>query len=142
MDEQATPDTQARVQTLETLLTQSRAREEALTTRALKDKSTIADLEARRAAAETAAADAERRLSIIRVEVDAKRVEVERLGAANDALQRDLGTLAEQATAAVARGRAERSIRGREEQPDDPASARVLDISEEPHPSGTPWRTT
>ena len=102
MDEKATfVEPQARIQTLETLLSQSRAREEALTTQAFKDREQIALLQTRNTESSNAAADAQRKLAIIRVELESRRTEVERLGAANADLHRELESVADAASAAV-----------------------------------------
>ncbi|HUL84506.1 MAG TPA: hypothetical protein VLX89_03190 [Actinomycetota bacterium] len=141
MDEKATfVEPQARIQTLETLLSQSRAREEVLTTQAFKDREQIALLQTRNTESSNAAAEAQRKLAIIRVELESRRTEVERLGAANADLHRELESVADAAVAAVDRAKAQRSLR--EQEAPAPAPAQVVDLSEERRTSGAGWQTS
>jgi chromosome segregation ATPase len=153
MDEKATfVDPQTRIRTLETLLGQSRAREEALTTQAFKDRERITQLQAEIGQLQTritesaaAVGEAERKLAIIRVELESRRTEVERLGAANTDLHRELESVATAATSAVDRARAQRRLR--EQEPPaapetSPEPTQVVDVSEERRPSGAGWQTS
>ncbi len=145
MDEKATfVEPQARIQTLETLLSQSRAREEALTTQAFKDREQIALLQTRNTESSNAAAEAQRKLAIIRVELESRRTEVERLGAANADLHRELESVADAATAAVDRAKAQRHLREQDAPTPAPEAtpAQVVDLSEERRTSGAGWQTT
>ncbi len=144
MDEKATfVEPQARIQTLETLLSQSRAREEALTTQAFKDREQIALLQTRNTESSNAAAEAQRKLAIIRVELESRRTEVERLGAANADLHRELESIADAASAAVDRAKAQRHLREDEDRRRTRATpAQVVDLSEERRTSGAGWQTT
>ena len=142
MDEKATfVEPQARIQTLETLLSQSRAREEALTTQAFKDREQIALLQTRNTESSNAAAEAQRKLAIIRVELESRRTEVERLGAANADLHRELESIADAASAAVDRAKAQRNLR-EQNAPARATPAQVVDLSEERKTSGAGWQTT
>jgi hypothetical protein len=122
-----------RIVTLETLLTQSRAREDALTTQGFKDQATIARFgaknaelaaiaagaatnEAARREAESAAAEAERRTKLAHDELETRLVEMAQLRERCLELQKDLDTLAGQAAAAtIARAEADRMMRERDE---------------------------
>ncbi len=122
-----------RIVTLETLLTQSRAREDALTTQGFKDQATIARFgaknaelaviaagaatnEASRREAESAAAEAERRTKLAHDELETRLVEMAQLRERCLELQKDLDTLAGQAAAAtIARAEAARMMRERDE---------------------------
>jgi hypothetical protein len=115
-----------RIVTLETLLTQSRAREDALTTQGFKDQATIARYgtknaelaviaagaatnEAARREAESAAAEAERRSRLAHEELETRQVELAQLRERCLELKKDLDTLAGQAAvAAIARAEADR----------------------------------
>lgn len=122
-----------RIVTLETLLTQSRAREDALTTQGFKDQATIARFgaknaelaviaagattnEAARREAESATAEAERRTKLAHDELETRLVEMAQLRERCLELQKDLDTLAGQAAAAtIARAEADRMMRERDE---------------------------
>jgi chromosome segregation ATPase len=153
MDEKATfVEPQARIQTLETLLGQSRAREEVLTTQAFKDRdligqlrTQIGQLQARNEESAAAVAEAERKLAIVRVELESRRTEVERLGASITELHRELESVATAATAAVDRARAQRHLR-EQAKPATPSPEaqppRVVDLSEERKTSDAGWQKT
>ena len=153
MDEKATfVDPQTRIRTLETLLGQSRAREEALTTQAFKDRERITQLQAEIGQLQTritesaaAVGEAERKLAIIRVELESRRTEVERLGAANTDLHRELESVATRprppwiarAPSAASGSRSRRPHRRHRREP-----TQVVDVSEERRPSGAGWQTS
>src|SRR4029077_10940773 len=110
----------------ETLLAQSRAREDALTTQSFKDQATIARFgtknaelatiaagaatnEAARREAESAAAEAERRARLAEEGLETRRVELAQLRERCLELKKDLDTVAGQAAvAAIARAEADR----------------------------------
>ena len=122
-----------RIVTLETLLAQSRAREDALTTQGFKDQATIARFgtknaelaaiaagaatnEAARREAESVAAEAERRTKLALDELETRQVELAQLRERCLELQKDLDTLAGQAAiATIARAEADRMMRERDE---------------------------
>ncbi|HTG48325.1 MAG TPA: hypothetical protein VK646_11790 [Actinomycetota bacterium] len=122
-----------RIVTLETLLTQSRAREDALTTQGFKDQATIARFgaknaelaaiaagaatnEAARREAESAAAEADRSRQHAQEELEVRLVELQQLRDRCTELQTDLAALAgETAKAAIARAEADRMAAERDE---------------------------
>ena len=72
------------------------------------------------------------------------RTEVERLGAANADLHRELESVADAATAAVERAKAQRHLREQDAPAPTPEAtpAQVVDLSEERRTSGAGWQTT
>ena len=133
-----------RIQTLQTLLTQAREREEAFTTRSFKDQTTIADLQSRPAQVDGRLTEAHRELTLLRAQLDASVLESDQMRAASIEMRADLESLAGEASAAVARAQAHDAEvpgdgdgRGIEERT-------VVDLSEERaanHP-GASWHTT